>query len=187
MKLNLLQVSSLVLAVIGGIGIGYNLGHGFAQNVVTTNGTSPIPAQEIIMNTFVSWWGVILGVAAVIGVASKWIKTLVDKGILDKRFLKIADLGSKFADTVEQTDRGVSEHIDLFAMFLNTLSKNDQFKTAFEDPKLQAILLKANANAEDWQKDLQDYYDKLSAKAGDASGDGVVRELAATEKRLVPN
>lgn len=181
----ILSIALLVAVGIFGYSVGQLMTNIYAQSVPVT---APIVQQtltEVIQANIQSLAALISGLVALAVAVGKWIDTLRQKGVIDKRWDKAIGLYHKGVSSLESTDTAFKDNMVLFNKFAGSLAKSKSLDEWYQKPENKKLLADIQTFEDDTTKELKEYYDVLTPQPGSKSSDSKVREMASIEEKLV--
>jgi hypothetical protein len=175
----LLTIGLVVTLAILSFEIGKSIA--YAQNA-----TKQATAEDILLSLMGSAVAVISGLSGLTIAIAKWMDSLRQRGVLDKRWDKMIEVTHAAASSLEETDRAFAESTQLRTAFMKLIAKNPAIKDVVESKEGQELFYKITKFQEDTASDIKSFYETPTVTAGMDSNDPVVKSLARVESKLVP-
>jgi hypothetical protein len=150
------------------------------------NATKQATAEDILVSLMGSTVAIISGLSGLTIAIGKWMDSLRQRGVLDKRWDKLIQVTHATAASLEETDRAFAESEGLRTALIKLIAKNPTIKETVESKEGQELFYKITKFQEDTASDIKSFYETPTATAGSDSNDPVVKGLARVESKLVP-
>ena len=122
--------------------------------------------------------------ATIIGLIVKLFKKFGANQIAENEtFAKIVDGMSLVSESLEATDKGIKENMDVVGVAIGSILNNSDIKTQLGTAQSQAIINQVQQQINAWNADLKKYYDTINPKLED---DPTLQKLAVVKARSVP-
>lgn len=186
---NTQRIWNIALVVAVGV-FGFTLGQAitniYAQPVVVSTPVAQATLTEAIQANIQSLAALISGLVALAVAVGKWIDTLRQKGIIDKRWDKAIDLYHKGVSSLEATDTAFKDNMVIFNKFASSLAKSKSLEEWYQKPENQKLLAEIKQFQDDTTQELKEYYDVVKPQPGANSSDEKIKEMASISAKLVP-
>ena len=134
----------------------------------------------VTISTFIATLGIIAGVA------HRIIKKLAGQKVYTDEFLgQVVSTLEKAESSLEATDRGIKDNLDIVGLVTNTIFRNEKIKEIVGREDSQKIIHLVEKEIQAWTEDLIKYYETIDPKL-DTSKTVNQNRLATVEAKLVP-
>lgn len=157
----------------------------FTINAVYAQTTDPTLSDQL--NAIVIAVGGLLGtLALIIGLAKQiYSKIAAEKIAAGGFYAKVADTLDLVSNSLEATDRGIKDNMDVIGLSIGSILNNDGIREKLGDEKSREILLAIQNEIKAWDTDIKKYYDTISPKL--PANDETEAKLNIVAERSVPS
>ena len=150
----------------------------------------PPPSTSDQLSGIVASATLLIGTITAILILIKKIFTRLNKAniISNEMYAKIADVLDTVSGSLEQTDKGIRDNMDVVGLAIGSILNNPEIKNKLGTAESQAILTKIQVEIDAWNRDIRKYYETINPKVPNDEGDetNTTMKLAKVKAKSIP-
>ncbi len=160
----------------------------FINSVYAQSPEEPNISQQLL-GLVASATALIATLGVIVGLINKLFKKFGgDKIANNEMYAKIADVLGTVSSSLEATDKGIKDNMDVVGLAIGSLLNNSDIKEKLGKAEAQEIIDKVQNEIDAWNSDLRKYYDTIDPKLPNDQGDKLdtTAKLAEIKARSIP-